>query len=160
PLIISSGATGVCLRQSRLTVEPGDGGEYIGEHRSLLESLSSRQRIAMRVTLQVTDGPHKGQTFTFVNHDTFLVGRSRRAHLRLPAKDMYFSRVHFLVEINPPQCRLLDLGSRNGTYVNGQRVETVDLADGDQIKAGHTVFRLTLTEESSSVLSVAPVATP
>ena len=49
-----------------------------------------------RITLQVTDGPHKGQTFTFQGHDTFLVGRSKRAHLRLPAKDMFFSRVHFL----------------------------------------------------------------
>ena len=117
----------------------------------------------MRITLQVTDGPHKGRAFTFQGHDTFLVGRSRRAHLRLPAKDMYFSRVHFLVEINPPCCRLMDMGSRNGTQVNGQRVEeTIDLKDGDQIKAGHTVFRLSLTEDSRvsvpPAVSVAPSA--
>src|SRR5437667_5484863 len=96
----------------------------------------------MRVTLTVTGGPHEGQTFSFSGHDTFLVGRSKRAHFRLPAKDRYFSRVHFLVEVNPPQCRLMDMGSRNGTYVNGQRVQSADLKDGDQIKAGHTYLSL------------------
>src|SRR5882724_12737450 len=98
----------------------------------------------MRVTLTVIGGPHTGQAFSFSGHDTFLVGRSKRAHFRLPAKDRYFSRVHFLVEVNPPQCRLMDMGSRNGTHVNGQRVDLIDLSDGDVIKAGHTTFRLTI----------------
>src|SRR5947207_11346823 len=97
----------------------------------------------MRVTLTVIGGPHTGQAFSFSGHDTFLVGRSKRAHFRLPAKDRYFSRVHFLVEVNPPQCRLMDMGSRNGTYVNGKRVEdTIDLKDKDQIRAGRTVLRV------------------
>src|SRR5436309_8063053 len=113
----------------------------------------------MRVTLTVIGGPHTGQAFSFSGHDTFLVGRSKRAHFRLPAKDRYFSRVHFLVEVNPPQCRLMDMGSRNGTYVNGQRVEeAVDLTDGDQIKAGHTVFRLSLAEDAPPAPSVSAPA--
>src|SRR6516225_3117478 len=50
----------------------------------------------MHVVLTVTDGPHVGQTFTLKEHDTFIVGRSPRAHLRLaPArknnKDLYVS---------------------------------------------------------------------
>src|SRR5438045_6617172 len=100
----------------------------------------------MRITLTVTAGPHQGRTFTFAGHDMFLVGRSRRAHFRLPAKDRYFSRVHFLVEVNPPQCRLMDMGSRNGTYVNGQRVQQAALHDGDQIRAGKTVLRVSVNE--------------
>src|SRR5437763_10175017 len=96
----------------------------------------------MRITLTVTAGPHKGRSFTFVGHDTFLVGRSSHAHFRLPVKDRYFSRVHFLVEVNPPQCRLLDMGSRNGTYVNGQKVERADLQPGDRIRAGRTILRV------------------
>src|SRR6516164_204093 len=97
------------------------------------------------ITLTVVAGPHEGQVFTFAGHDTFLVGRSKRAHFRLPAKDRFFSRIHFLVEVNPPSCRLMDMGSRNGTYVNGERVEMIDLADGDQIKAGRTVLRVAVT---------------
>jgi serine/threonine protein kinase len=96
----------------------------------------------MKITLTVVDGPHQGQTFRFGGHDTFLVGRSKHAHFRLPAKDRFFSRVHFMIEVNPPACRLVDMGSHNGTYVNGQRAITVDLRDGDEIRAGHTVFRI------------------
>src|SRR5436190_1987182 len=103
----------------------------------------------MLITLTVTEGPHKGQVFTFAGHDTFLVGRSNRAHFRLPSKDKYFSRVHFMMEVNPPQCRLMDMGSRNGTYVNGKRVQAADLKDGDEIKAGHTYLSLKVEEPDS-----------
>src|SRR5439155_24396399 len=73
-----------------------------------------------------------------------LVGRSNHSHFSLPTDDPYFSRRHFLVEVNPPRCRLLDLKSRNGIWVNGQRVESAELRDGDEIKAGHTIFRLSI----------------
>jgi serine/threonine-protein kinase len=74
----------------------------------------------------------------------FIVGRSKRAHFQLPGTDRYFSRIHFLVEVNPPHCRLMDMGSRNGTYVNGQKVKTANLQDGDQIKGGHTILRVSV----------------
>src|SRR3954447_26629333 len=93
----------------------------------------------MIVTLRVTQGPHTGLSFSFRDHDTFLVGRSPDAHFRLALKDKYFSRIHFMVEVNPPACRLMDMASTNGTYVNGRRVTTVDLRDGDVIKGGKTV---------------------
>ncbi len=110
------------------------------------------------VTLTVTEGPHVGRVFTFAGHDTFLAGRSREAHLRLP--DRYFSRVHFMVEVNPPQCRITDLGSHNGTFVNGQKVRSADLRDGDRIRAGHTTLVVTLNlpdpgAESGDTLTLA-----
>src|SRR5215831_15543252 len=92
----------------------------------------------MRITFTVTTGPLAGRAFHFEGHDVFLVGRSPNAHCRFPEDDPFFSRVHFLVEINPPRCRLTDMGSRNGTFVNGRKVEVVDLANGDEIRAGHT----------------------
>ncbi len=100
----------------------------------------------MQVTLTVTDGPHAGKAFAFAERDSFLVGRSKDAHFSLPRDDPYFSRRHFLVEVNPPRCRLLDLKSRNGTHVNGQRVEAIELGDGDAIKAGHTIFRVSVLQ--------------
>jgi eukaryotic-like serine/threonine-protein kinase len=114
----------------------------------------------MEVVLTVTDGPHQGREFTFAEHDTFLVGRSKRAHFQLVAKDMYFSRLHFLVEVNPPRVRVIDMKSRNGTWVNGQRVPSADLKDGDKIKAGHTILRVALRygpgEKPEEALTVAP----
>jgi len=99
----------------------------------------------MLITLSVTSGPLNGRAFTFEGHDVFLVGRSPNAHARFPEDDPFFSRVHFLVEVNPPRCRLTDMGSRNGTFVNGKKVEVVDLDDGDEIRAGHT--RITVRVE-------------
>lgn len=96
----------------------------------------------MDVVLSVTAGPHAGREFRFDRHDTFLVGRVADAHLRFGYDDPYFSRRHFLVEVNPPRCRVLDLRSRNGVYVNGHRVLIAELRDGDEVRAGHTVFKV------------------
>jgi serine/threonine-protein kinase len=109
----------------------------------------------MRITLTVTEGPHQGRVFTFSGHDTFLVGRAKHAHFQLPGTDRYFSRVHFLVETNPPQCCVMDLGSRNGTYVNGQKVRRAPLEDGDLIKAGRTILRVSVDHSPSFGASAA-----
>jgi serine/threonine-protein kinase len=98
----------------------------------------------LKVSLTVTAGPHEGQAFEFVEHDTFIVGRSKDAHFRLPFKDKTFSRFHFMVEVNPPSCRLMDMASTNGTKVNGKLVTTTDLHHGDAIKAGRTAFAVAI----------------
>src|SRR5262245_65238246 len=111
----------------------------------------------MRITLAVTEGPHMGQKYFFEGHDTFIVGRSKRSHFRLPHKDKYFSRVHFMVEVNPPHCRLMDMGSTNGTFVNGEKVAMVDLKHGDEIKGGRTVLRVAVEGKASdSIIEVMP----
>src|SRR5690349_13785369 len=96
---------------------------------------------SMRVILEVLQGPRKGRSFVFDRHDTFIVGRSRFVHCSMP-EDMALSRDHFIIEVNPPQCEMRDLGSTNGTFVNNQRVERVRLASGDVIAAGQSVFRV------------------
>gem|GEM_PF-4705784 len=80
----------------------------------------------MQILLTVIEGPHTGKTFAFDRHDNFFVGRAKFAHFRLPEKDPYFSRMHFMIEANPPVCRLLDLGSTNGTCINSRAVQTAD----------------------------------
>ena len=98
----------------------------------------------MIVTLTVTDGPHTGRAFSFREHDTFIVGRSKQAHFRLPVKDKTFSRFHFMVEVNPPCCRLIDMASRNGTRVNGRKVSVIDLRNGDTIRGGRTTLAVSI----------------
>src|SRR4051794_33938766 len=115
----------------------------------------------MRIVLAVIQGPHRGLDFSFEQHDNFIVGRSPLARFRLPVKDKFFSRIHFMVEINPPLCRLLDMGSTNGTLVNNKKVATADLRDGDLIKAGKTVLRVSLQEsgsQSRDVLAISAVS--
>src|SRR5262249_5123877 len=88
-------------------------------------------------------GPNSGLRFEFEQHATFVAGRARRTHLRL-RDDPYFSRHHFLLEFQPPRCYLRDLGSRNGTLVNGQRVQEAILKDGDVIGGGKTRLRIAI----------------
>ncbi|CAN5386949.1 hypothetical protein BH10ACI3_BH10ACI3_03950 [soil metagenome] len=95
----------------------------------------------MLVTLHVVAGPHAGRDFTFEQHDTFMIGRSENAQFCLP-HDRYFSRHHCILEIAPPQAFLRDLGSTNGTYVNGMRMETAHLKSGDRIQGGETVIEV------------------
>ena len=111
-----------------------------------------------RVCLAVVAGPIQGRQFAFQDHDTFLFGRSPDCHAQLAESDTTASRHHFLLEVNPPAVRLRDLGSLNGTYVNGtkhggrgalslekaqqQRWPEVDLRDGDGIRVGTTVFEV------------------
>ena len=108
------------------------------------------------VMLTVTEGPHKGKKFHLSGHATFLVGRSNRVHFQISKDDRYISRIHFMIEVNPPQCRLVDMNSHNHTYVNGREVARIDLRDGDHIKAGHTIFQISISKSSdvSSPLSV------
>lgn len=94
-------------------------------------------------------GPHVGRTFTFDQHDTFLIGRSDTAHLYLP-DDRFFSRHHCLLEIAPPRCFLRDLGSTNGTYVNGVKVQETYLKNGDQIQGGQTVLAVEVTTDTAA----------
>ena len=108
--------------------------------------------------LRITDGPGKGKTFTFAAHDTFLLGRHPDCHVHLP-DDPSVSRHHFILEACPPKAIVRDLGSRNGTYVNGRKhggrkegetpeqgakrkYPEVQLKHGDRIQSGDTVLEV------------------
>jgi len=104
----------------------------------------------MRVTLRVIAGPQTGRVFTFDQHETFMIGRSEDSQFCLP-HDRYFSRNHCLLEIAPPQCFLRDLGSTNGTFVNGIKVETAHLKNGDRIQGGETVLEVEVSGDHKTV---------
>jgi serine/threonine-protein kinase len=104
--------------------------------------LDEEYRARCRVQLDVVRGPHRGRKFVFDRHDSFLVGRASFAHFRLRRRDPGISRIHFMIEVNPPRCRLFDMGSTNGTRVNRRQVESADLYDGDLIQAGGTVLKV------------------
>ncbi len=100
----------------------------------------------MRVTLHVVAGPQTGRDFTFDQHDTFMIGRSEDAQFCLP-HDRFFSRHHCILEIAPPQCFLRDLGSTNGTFVNGIRVDSAHLKHGDRLQGGETVLEVEVASD-------------
>lgn len=120
-----------------------------------------------RVRLFASQGPLRGKVFDFDTHDTFLFGRAADCHACLAPEDGSASRHHFLLEVAPPRARLRDLGSLNGTCVNGRlyggREEglppeagrpsaQVDLRDGDRIEVGDTVFGVSIRGEDPQPL--------
>ncbi|MEO5987471.1 MAG: FHA domain-containing protein [Candidatus Eisenbacteria bacterium] len=58
--------------------------------------------------------------------------------------DSGMSRDHFALEVGVAAVIVRDLGSTNGTFVNGSRIERHVLAPGDSVRAGETVFRVEL----------------
>jgi Protein of unknown function (DUF3662)/Inner membrane component of T3SS, cytoplasmic domain len=67
-----------------------------------------------------------------------VIGRGDQANLRLP--DVGISRRHARLDYDGSQVVLTDLGSTNGTMVNGQRVSAVALNPGDMIQLGTTTL--------------------
>ena len=69
-----------------------------------------------------------------------VLGRDGRADLRV--RDPRVSRRHVRLEVTEGRVLLTDLGSANGTLVNGARVETAELTDGDVLQLGTTLLTL------------------
>ena len=116
-----------------------------------------------KVRLEATSGPLAGTVVPFDEPDMFVAGRGKDCHVRLPHDDNEASRHHFVMAIQPPRVSIRDLGSLNGTFVNGRKIggrdptetpeqgaahehESVGLRDGDQISAGATSFRLSVEQ--------------
>ncbi len=112
-----------------------------------------------KVIIQIREG----KKFTFDVHDTLIFGRMRDCRAWIGG-DTLVSRHHFMLEVNPPEVCLRDLGSLNGTYVNGvkfgarkegespeegarRRYPEVALKNGDRIKVGQTEIEV-LVEQS------------
>src|ERR1700712_285772 len=90
----------------------------------------------MQLTIQ--SGPDAGKTVD-VQGNEFTIGREAGTDLVLP--DGKASRRHAALKVLPDgRATLYDLGSSNGTFVNGQRVQSVVLTGGEQIQIGDTVL--------------------
>ncbi len=113
------------------------------------------------VCLSVLEGALKGKEFVFGERGCCLVGRAHDCDLRLPRTngELEVSRHHCVFEFDPPHVQVRDLGSLNGTYVNGVKIgqrlpgaspeeaeqeasPPYELREGDEIQMGHTVFQV------------------
>jgi hypothetical protein len=83
----------------------------------------------------VVDGPG---TKHVLDQGSNVLGRGTEADIRLP--DTGVSRKHADVQLHGGTVVVEDLGSTNGTLVNGRRIARQDLADGDVIRIGHSVL--------------------
>lgn len=103
-----------------------------------------------RAVLVRLDGALAGQT-TSVGQDGVTIGRGRKAHVR--ADDEAISRQHARIVHQGGRYYVEDLGSSNGTYASGKRINSAALHDGDVVHIGPRVsYRFTLTDEKQEQL--------
>jgi serine/threonine-protein kinase len=122
---------------------------------------NNNNRMPAKITLKVSRGDRGGQEFVFDETTSCILGRASDCSPQLPTDEAHktVSRHHCLLDINPPDIRVRDFGSLNGTYVNakkiGQREKGMspeegakmafpehDLKHGDEIRLGETAFRV------------------
>jgi len=94
---------------------------------------------AGQALLLVKRGPNAGSTF-LLDRDATTVGRSTDGDVFLD--DVTVSRKHAIFERRPGGAWFVrDVGSLNGTYVNGEQVDETKLASGDEVQIGR--FKVT-----------------
>src|SRR6187402_2285480 len=93
-----------------------------------------------------------------VVRDLTVIGRREDCDLRIPLGDV--SRKHCRVVRSGDVMSIEDLGSSNGTFVNGQRVQETVLAAGDTVQVGPVVFCVQIdgvpAEEEMAPIFAAP----
>ncbi len=67
-----------------------------------------------------------------------VLGRRQDCHLRIPMKDI--SRQHCALLLSSDKVVAKDLGSANGTFVNGKRIAELELKAGDRLRVGPLTF--------------------
>jgi pSer/pThr/pTyr-binding forkhead associated (FHA) protein len=105
-------------------------------------------RIVRACALTIIQGPQPGAVHTIRRDAPFVFGREAGADLVV--NDSRVSRRHFRIIHDAGVFWLEDLGSANGTFVNGTRNERKQLNTGDLIKAGTVEFKVSLDGVSAS----------
>jgi pSer/pThr/pTyr-binding forkhead associated (FHA) protein len=88
--------------------------------------------------LVVLSGDLAGFTVDVPDNDSVTIGRAEQADATLPVDGL--SRMHARLQSTPAGVVVLDLESRNGTFVNEERVAQRVLVDGDRVRLGALEF--------------------
>jgi predicted component of type VI protein secretion system len=97
----------------------------------------------MRIVLELLNGPHKGRKIRLAANQTITVGRTEWSDFVIP-NDELLSGKHFALEADRETCVIRDLGSANGTCVNGAPSNLAALNNGDRIIAGESHFLVSI----------------
>ncbi len=99
--------------------------------------------------LRVIDGPAAGMQCWLKHDQRLTIGRLSTSDFSVPS-DSHMSRNHLIVEGLEKAFRLRDVGSSNGTFVNGLPISVVELCNGDHIKAGLSIFEVAFAVGNSA----------
>lgn len=102
----------------------------------------------MIVKLIVVSGKSAGRSIA-VKRSKFLIGRADECDIRPLSEEV--SRRHCAIIVGPESVFVEDLGSRNGTFVNGERIaERTQVTDGDAVRVGSLELRVSCTRQAGA----------
>lgn len=104
---------------------------------------------ARRYALRFISGKYQGGEFPLPEEGEITIGRSSELDMVL-VEDMV-SRRHSKVTVSNGEVYIQDLGSTNGTFVNGEKIDQIQLQEGDRILVGTNIIKLVPTEEAGDV---------
>jgi pSer/pThr/pTyr-binding forkhead associated (FHA) protein len=92
----------------------------------------------VKLVVEKSEGPPDRHSIAIAAEET-VVGRHRDCTLRIPSAEV--SRRHCILHLKDDVLKIEDLGSLNGTYVNGDRITgTQELHPGDRLEIGPVIF--------------------
>ncbi len=102
-------------------------------------------------SVEIVEGPERGLAFTLDESRAAraLIGTGPACDLRLT--DPLVSRRHAAIDVSGEELRLVDIGSSNGTAVNGCRVKEAYLRGGELVHLGETSLLVSLVEAAASI---------
>src|SRR5437764_79985 len=90
--------------------------------------------------LRFISGKYQGGEFPIVPEKQIIVGRSSDLDMVL-VEDMV-SRKHARIAMQADQIWIEDLGSTNGTFVNGEKIKRARLKEGDRVLIGTSILKV------------------
>ena len=96
-----------------------------------------RQRDSRRHTLEQSEGDGAPRTIKLEGDET-VIGRAPDAQVRLTSKRA--SRQHAILRVRGTDCVLYDNDSHNGVFLNGVKIHSAVLRDGDMIQVADSAF--------------------
>lgn len=107
---------------------------------------SMRPGAGRSYVLRFISGKYQGGEFPIVNDKPIIVGRSSDLDMVL-VEDMV-SRKHARITMQQDQIWIEDLGSTNGTFVNGEKIKRARLKEGDRVLIGTSILKVIAGEGS------------
>ena len=102
-----------------------------------------------QLALRFISGKFQGSEYALSDSGEMLVGRSGDVQIVL-SEDMV-SRRHASIGLNGDEISIADVGSTNGTFVNGEKIKKARLKEGDRILIGTSIIKLVSVDPASQV---------